>query len=397
MKQSVIAMSHYTNSKGFVGGIRTKAWIDQATRDGWNAYLISPGTSGSAQYKAAKRSRSFTGLIKNRLLRLGARLRPHTALVEPSNAYIFFYMKEVMSLIKRIAAQKANPHPIILVSSYSPAVTVFAGFLIKAIYKSKVHWVVDYRDDWSTNYKKKYLFPRVEQLIERKLVSICDSVFTVSEEYARVISVNLSKNVFVVRNGFDGHSFIELRKRQRENQSDGYIIRYVGTLNAWRSGLEVACSAISESSSEENAMILEVAGKADDHARAILKTHEIGYYGLLDHSAALELMASSDALLFFDTGVAGEISSKVYEYLATHKPVIVYAANDHVVCEDILREAGILAGVFRNKREAVVVLRKLKSFRCDPNIEFINRFTRENQAREFLSIVAHPSVCHTGE
>lgn len=392
-KLPIIAMAHYSNSNGFVGGVRTKAWVDQALKDGWDAHLISPKNSKLTGGRPLKYKKSILPEgAKKVMVSVYQYLRPYSALFEPSNISLFFYLKVGSRLIRTFSNAASANYPVVLLTSYGPAVTLFAGFFLKSIYKSKLLWIIDYRDDWSTNYKKRFLLPHLERSLERLTVGGADRFISVSDEYARTISENIGRDVEVVRNGFDREIFDLLRANRTaltlRDSSGNYNIRYVGTLNSWRGGLEAFCRAISRANKAKERITFEVAGKANEYSKTILKSHGAKYHGLLDHGAALELMARSDALLFLDTGVPGEVSSKVYEYMASHLPVIVFAAGDVVICAKMLEQAGVLAGVFRDELQAMEVIEGLSSFEVRPNIDYINRFTREVQAREFTKIVS---------
>jgi len=109
---------------------------------------------------------------------------------------------------------------------------------------------------------------------------------------------------------------------------------------------------------------------------------------LVDRKTAKEMLFQSDVLLFFGFfEKKGIYSSKIFEYLASQKPVLCVVSDQDVV-EELLIRTGV--GTFANDVEAIeqVLLnwieqkKRIGSIPFHPNLEEVQKYTYEFKAKE---------------
>ena len=108
----------------------------------------------------------------------------------------------------------------------------------------------------------------------------------------------------------------------------------------------------------------------------------------------IEAQLSADVLLFFaHKEVAKEnYPSKIFEYFACHKPIMLYPSDQSVIA-DIISETN--TGIhFETKEIAIKFLldsyglfKKGKSIEYNPRLEAIQNYTRENQTKVLSHIL----------
>ncbi|HSF55749.1 MAG TPA: glycosyltransferase [Algoriphagus sp.] len=272
--------------------------------------------------------------------------------------------------------REGNPGKILI--SGEPFYLFRLGYKLRRIFG--ISWVADYRDDWSTNELQmekggsriRKWVAKIESNYEKKWVGTADSVISVSEAYTRRISDFLRKPGITIQNGFE-EALLDLPDSQLYDQ---FTVMYSGILypsQDIRLILEVMDKCLEQN--RPFRLVFLGAGfdvKEKKRIEALVPNHLKSFVDVTDRfprNQALEMLQKAHVLLGMAYGdMKGIPSSKLYEYVALGKPVLL-CPTDGDVMEAILKETGL--GFFAdNIFQSGTIIRELQDsymrekFRC---------------------------------
>jgi glycosyltransferase involved in cell wall biosynthesis len=252
-----------------------------------------------------------------------------------------------------------------LVYSTSPPETAqLVGLILNR--RLKLPWVVDYRNEWTTNpYSPRAagcLHASRHARLERCVTLASDRVVTLSPAHTEMLieADPQARNKYVtVENGFDEDEVAVAAEEARRNlllastarsgmNGDGcspakvFTVAYIGAFHN-RLGPNVfleACNHLIQSGAvEEEKFRFCVAGYPWEISRYLSPAVRwLEYAGYLSHKDALVLMHEADVLLLVMRDDAPRtLPGKLYEYLAAGKPILALAPPDSLVAERLKR------------------------------------------------------------
>jgi hypothetical protein len=217
------------------------------------------------------------------------------------------------------------------------------------LYKFKpLKWIADYRDDWSTSevyhssaFKK--LLNVFNGYYEKRWLSTCTSFISVSGHYVEKISRFIGKHGEVLTNGYMPENYVATQE-----PFDLFTITYVGSIYPTQP-IELFLDGITSfiDSTEECQMQVYFVGIKNEHGimqriAQSIKGYE-GYFKFterVEKQEAIRIQGQSHLLLICShNNLKGIPGSKLYEYIALRKNVIVYPSDGDIV-ENTLRETG---------------------------------------------------------
>jgi hypothetical protein len=213
--------------------------------------------------------------------------------------------------------------------------------------KTNKPWVADFRDPWSSAFwlddMQKRGFPlRWNVAKEKEVLNNLSRFITVSKGFADIYKrtrKDLDTVTEIIYNGYDEQDFLPIKP----SINNRFIIRYVGTLaqSQMPIGLFEALKNFSKDEVE-----VEFWGKFDSSIGQRVTDwgleDRVSFYPYVNHSKAIELMQSSDMLLLiipFDH-YQGILTGKLYEYIATHHPILGVGPTDSEV-RNLLTDSGL--------------------------------------------------------
>ncbi len=214
--------------------------------------------------------------------------------------------------------------------------------------KYSLPWICDFRDPWTSIYYLK-LFPltrkswKKHHKLEDGVLKNADLVTTISNDLGDELSRH-SSNVSILYNGYDDADFKDLRNVSRGSM-DRIKLRYVGNFkpNQNYSGFfELIHKAMERHSKLELEFVGPIDGRIREELENSALNKRIKTRGPVDHKTAVDLMVDSDILLFViprGENEKGIITGKIYEYMATKKPILAIGPTDGDAAE-ILKESG---------------------------------------------------------
>lgn len=213
-----------------------------------------------------------------------------------------------------------------------------------------IPWVADFRDPWTNiDFYHKLELTRWgdarHRRLEQQVMQHADLVTTVSWTWAEEFKQLGARRVEVVNNAFDEEDF----PAQQPELLRGFTLTHTGSLNSdrnpqilWRALRDLALANPQFSQD----LHLRFIGATDLSIRQAVATHglegNVTYINQLSHQEALQALLESPLLLLplNDTpNVQGIIPGKVYEYLASGRPMLAIGPPDGDTAR-IIRETG---------------------------------------------------------
>lgn len=261
-------------------------------------------------------------------------------------------------------------------------------------------WIADFRDPWTEISYYKHL--KLTRSSDKKHRDLEEQVFktadiTLATSYTD--AENFRKkgaNAVCITNGFDREANSEAKI-----ESKNFTISYVGVLEQLRNPevlWKVLNDIIAENPDFENDFELKFVGRVDDKILSEIENsalkNSLSNLGYLSHSKANAEMQDSDLLLitnFPDDSSKGIIPGKIFEYLATGKPILSFGPQDSDV-KRILSETH--AGKHFSYQDAASLkefilnqYQNWKSGSSSSHIKNIEKFSRKNLTEKLSQIL----------
>jgi glycosyltransferase involved in cell wall biosynthesis len=259
-----------------------------------------------------------------------------------------------------------------LIYATSPIWTsLLIGLFIKK--KTKKPLVVDFRDPWTDNFSIIYptkFHERLDRKMERMVLTQADYV-TVATDSIKDNLIRkypfISSRIETITNGFDPADFngLEIKKK-----SGKFTITYVGsiydllTAKPFLTALKEFIEEKKEFKEKVEADFVGNCGKETPQlVRELGLEENVRFVGYVPHRKSLEFMVNSQALLLLITleGSKGEgiLTVKLFEYLATRKPIIALAPENGLAANVI---KSLNAGIVISPRNVQLIKKAIASY-----------------------------------
>jgi peptidoglycan/xylan/chitin deacetylase (PgdA/CDA1 family)/glycosyltransferase involved in cell wall biosynthesis len=290
---------------------------------------------------------------------------------------------------------KKDQEIICLITSGKPY--VLFHFCNKLAKKYQIPWIADYRDDWNTSqwlvnipFNDRIVF-NLEKRSERKWLSNSSFFTSISPEYVKNISGFIKKQGFPIMNGFDPDDYLNLHEVV---PSDVFTILFNGTLYDSQP-VEIFIDAFKLLINKSNFTCtvklvflgLNFEKKQAERIKKLLSGYE-RYFVITDRfdkNAALEIMAKAQVFLMFShTNIKGVTSSKIFDYLALKKPIILCPTDNEILEEIILNtHSGYICNTSTELYDTLINLYiefgKNGKILHSPDTNLINNYSRKAQ------------------
>lgn len=296
----------------------------------------------------------------------------------------------------------------IIVATCPPWPPLLAAVLAKKRYKKPI--VLDYRDQLSMCHEMPggRFAKALELRLDHFLCHRADALVTISEPMAQYYST-FKKPVAVVLNGYDPEP-LALAKAVSpwRPRSDGkpLVLRYLGLVSEGRIPrglLKALDSAIQQGSVAPEAVKFEYYGEARLMHRFLQQKHPllVGmflFHQRVSYARAMELAVSADHLLFCENGVPplpgedqsakGILTTKLFEYLASGRPVLAHISPQTLAGSFIVR-ASCRHFVSESAADFGKLLQAPEFWNPSPVEEgpFVRTLSRASQADGYLQVL----------
>jgi glycosyltransferase involved in cell wall biosynthesis len=281
---------------------------------------------------------SVNDTLKGKILRF---IRGNFFIPDPRRGWNKFAYRKACSIIENEGIKH-------VITTSPPHSTQLIGLKLKKKYPH-IRWIADLRDPWTDIYYYNQFYPTsLSKLIDRRyemqVLKNSDGIITVGKSLKELFtskSPEAGKKILIITNGYDADDFINIKPFI----PPVFTISYIGTLSdAYPvGGFLNALRAFSEKGNEFRLRFIgTVSPKQKDFILSSPGCELSEFINYTDHNAALKYMAESTVLLLIipdHQSSKSIITGKIFEYIATGKPVICLGPADGDAA-DILRETG---------------------------------------------------------
>lgn len=292
-----------------------------------------------------------------------------------------------------------------VITTSPPHSAQLAGLWLKE--KFNLKWIADMRDPWTDihyyNEFQHLAFARkIDLKYEREVLENADTIVTVSNDLKKLFlkksSAISDSKIFIIPNGYDDKDFIT--ETDTQYSSEDFIITYTGTI-ADSYNPEVFFKALKKLTGiypEINFKLRFIGNYASsviDKAKQISLSSNLELIPALSHDESISFLLKSTALLLLIPEVKndkGIITGKLFEYLASRKPIICLGPADGDAAEIITEcESG---KTFERNTEVELLeylemlVKKLKSGqKLEINNEKYKKYSRRSQTQRLSEII----------
>jgi hypothetical protein len=286
-----------------------------------------------------------------------------------------------------------------VIISGNPFEQFYFGYLLKKEFPD-LHWVADYRDEWTSSEINNFGFIRrmintYDVYFEKKWVSNA-SLITANTKYATKKLAELHhKEVQTITNGFE---FDKLPAFEPSSNKNELVIVHNGTLYPTQK-ITLLKNALKRVQIPENFQVklkfpgllikkdvAEYVNSSFDNLSVVIEMSD-----RVPQESILRMQLEADLLLMVaHENKKGVVGSKLYEYIGLEKPVLL-CPSDNDELEETLKEVG--SGLIASKEdELLAILEKLiKEKRetgkiyLDYDKKSVSKYHRANQVRKLTN------------
>jgi glycosyltransferase involved in cell wall biosynthesis len=384
-------LAYFFPPLGGAGVQRTLKFVRYLEPLGWDATVVS---TRSRHYPARDSSllREVPGgtrVIRTRALPVlhWLSLVAHRLRLERLSAYLawpdsgFGWLPFAFVAALR-AARRERPDAIY--SSSPPQSGHLAALAVHHL--TRIPWAADFRDEWAADAfraDQPRLLARLSGRIERAIVARAARI-VVAADYFRLQGLEQDdpRRVVIV-NGVDEADL----PAEAQPPSDRFVLAYVGTIYGIRDpspALRALAELARRGEIEAERVTVRLVGSLWLEGFAPPPGIHVETTGYVDHEKAVEEMCSASALLLYVPGSSLAPSGKLFEYLASGRPVLCLAHPDNLASR-LVREwdAGVVADPHDETAIESAVLELWRRWQRDglPDQQEVRRRTLERYSR----------------
>lgn len=280
------------------------------------------------------------------------------------------------------AARRERPDAI-----YSSSPPQAGHLAARAVHRlTGIPWVADFRDEWAADaFRSDQPRPlaRLAGRLERAITANAARV-VVAADYFRLdgLAQDDPRRVVIV-NGVDEADL----PAGAQAPADRFVLAYVGTIYGIRDPTPAlrALAALSERSELDGARVtVRLVGSLWLEGFEPPAGIDVETTGYVDHTRAVEEMCSATALLLYVPGSSLAPSGKLFEYLASGRPLLCLAQPDNLASR-LVREwgAGVVADPHDQESIEHALLELWRRWEQDglPDQDEVRRRTLERYSR----------------
>ena len=255
----------------------------------------------------------------------------------------------------------------IVISSYSPFYTLVIGYFVSKFFR--IPWIADFRDLFAFNpsINKYKPISFLELLVERLLLHQSSVITTVSSPLCQLLSARHKRKVVEIMNGYN---FTDVKLFETVSQDllpasfsqSSFNIVHTGTLIDGSRDPTPFLSYFEKNKTELTDLCFKITGKKSINFHFVgsrsstlekyLTNHQLNttvhIHGVVPRDQSICFQKFADCLLLVETDSSrdlGNITSKIFEYLLSGRPIIGLSVPVQSQLADIIiqSESGVLA------------------------------------------------------
>ncbi len=284
----------------------------------------------------------------------------------------------------------------ILISSYAPTAPHSVALELKKEFPY-LKWIADMRDEMSQSLGLPLKLKEKYQKLENEIFTYVNAMTSVSkplvDEFA---SLSSNQNVIFreIRNGYD------FKLEERKSNNDVFTISYTGNFygDINPTNFLKALNNLFQKDNRKKILIQFVGVKTHFEIPDLLKD-KVKVIASVKHSQAIEIMKKSDALLLIHptNGRKGVYTGKLFEYLASLKPIIALIDEEDVASKLIQEaNAGYISDNTNIGKIEMILEEAHKEWKekqkREFNIDIIKKHHRKEQVKRLEKVIEE--VCN---
>lgn len=311
---------------------------------------------------------------------------------QSSRAEIFSWLRRTYALVANLFKQK---HYDVMLSSALP---IFPHLVASALRRNDYVplWFADYGDPWSTSRTigqgriKKF----IEQVLEHEALRSADGLIITTPQAQEVFLPIYPhpKKIHVIPNGASYFHLTDTWDTAHRilSDDDNLQILYTGSFYRTREP-----DKLFEGLSLVEGINLDIVGRHRMNVDNIIQKYDvqsqITMKSYTEQRSIVQMQKSSDVLLLTSWPVPEQISGKIYEYVATNKPILYVTDHQDDLAAQILRENDAAHYICEHQPDAIAkMLRKIRNDAMQGNLpqrKPNNLEGFDNRAHELMELI----------
>ena len=281
---------------------------------------------------------SIDNTFKGKMLRF---VRGNFFLPDPRRGWNRYAIKKACELIESEGIRN-------VITTSPPHSTQLIGLKIKKKYPG-IKWIADLRDPWTDIYYYEQFYPTIiskaiDLRFEKNVLRKTDRIITIGSSLKNIFSSKvpgITGKIDVITNGYDDDDFNNVKP----SSPDIFTISYTGTLSDTYP-INGFLNALRNFKVTDKPLILRFIGTVSLKQKELIlsKTKDLNveFISYVDHTTVVKYMLETSVLLLIipdHQSSRSIITGKIFEYIASEKPVICLGPLDGDAAE-ILKETG---------------------------------------------------------
>lgn len=301
---------------------------------GWEPTVLTADARGGAAVPDFVRVVRTPAPVPRQLLRGGRRSAKVNAWLFVPDPYAPWVPTAIAGGRRLLTRERFDA---IFSSQPRPSVHLVAAALARA---SHLPWLADYRDPWFDNAFRTYatrLHAAADRRLEAHALRAAAALSAVNRPILDELLQRhpwLEGHAHVLPNGYDS-----TEAATAAELGPGFWFVYTGRLYKREQQLEAFLTALAALPKDVKALFVGDAARVQPLAAKLGIGDRVRVEGLVPHAVALGYQQAADALLLLTGRRAESMSSKVFEYLHSGRPVFAITAP-HSSASKLLAEVG---------------------------------------------------------
>jgi len=239
--------------------------------------------------------------------------------------------------------------PELVIATHSPYISIVTALLYCVNHPETKLWV-DFRDLWADDHKSTGLppFSKLERFLESKALARAEVVSTVSQGLQEALDRSLGAARTRLIYNCPGQG-ADRRDSAPRPAGAPLTLSYTGSLfDAWRDPspllqrlVELRDTGRIGADAVRFSVASKYPGSLLDHAHRLDAEGFVDFRGALRRADALALQQQSDILVLLESPAPearGVLTGKLFEYLATDKPILMVGPDEHSEIHQVLKK-----------------------------------------------------------
>lgn len=232
-----------------------------------------------------------------------------------------------------------------IISSSSPVISHVIANALKS--QHKLPWIAELRDPWSQNHNYQYGLLRrtLDKRLELRTLRFADALITVSPVWAEQLQrLHGREVVYEITNGFDPEQI-----NRGAGVTPEFTITYTGNIYVGKQNYELFFVAIRDlllnSTMQSRDVRVRFYGLQNETidwtVNKLGLSDVVRQYGEIQRKSSFEMQRESQLLVVFnwnDPREKGVYPTKIFEYLAARRPILLVGGSDNDALQRLLNE-----------------------------------------------------------